>query len=294
MLCGLPGSGKSHEAEVLAKEHDAKICSSDKLRKELLGDVNDQRKNAQVFDILQQNIKWFLQHNRNVVFDATNINSARRRHFLKTALKAVPCEKIAIIMATPYQQCLANNQLRERQVPEEVIKRMYMNWQTPYYHEGFDDIQIVMWQLEDYVTPGKYLESVMNYEQNNSHHTHTLGEHLIQTALPFMEENLELFLAGALHDCGKPFTQTFCNNKGEPTTDAHYYQHANVGAYDSFFYTNQQTVDSLLISWLINNHMDPYQWDKTPKLSKKRKILWGDDLYKKLCLLHQADKNSHK
>lgn len=292
MLCGLPGSGKSHEAEILAKEHDATICSSDKLQKELLGDVDDQRKNAQIFDILQQNIRFYLQKNQNVIFDATNINSAHRRHFLKEVLKTTPCEKIAIIMATPYQQCLANNQLRERKVPEEVIKRMYMNWQTPYYFEGFDLIQIVLWD-GDYTTPGDYIRAVMNFDQQNSHHNETLGNHLITTAFHVNSGNKDLFLAAALHDCGKPFTKKFCNGKGEPTEDAHYYQHANVGAYDSFFYTSMLPADSLLVSWLINNHMDLYQCDENPRIADKRKRIWGDVLYEMVMKLHKADKDSH-
>lgn len=278
----------------MAREWEARICSSDKLREQLLGNVSDQTKNARVFDILQQNAKFYLSHGKNVVFDATNINSAHRRHFLKEILKTTPCEKIAIIMATPYQQCLANNQSRERKVPEDVIKRMYMNWQTPYYFEGFDLIQVVLWQQkEEYMAPWQFIKSVKGYDQHNSHHTDTLDDHLINTALRLYNESDELFLAAILHDCGKPFTQKFCNGKGEPTEDAHYYQHANVGAYDSFFYTSDIPVDSVLVSWLINNHMDPYQWDRIPRIEVKRKRIWGEELYEMITKLHDADKNSH-
>ena len=82
--------------------------------------------------------------------------------------------------------------------------------------------------------------------------------------------------------------------KGNSTEDAHYFQHANVGAYDSFFYmSNIKRVDSLLTSWLIEKHMEMYQCDKDKSLANKRKALWGDEFYGLVEQLHQADKEAH-
>lgn len=293
MLCGLPGSGKSYEADIIAEEHEAVIHSSDDLRAKLLGDVNNQKKNADIFSILHKNIKEDLQAGKNIIYDATNINSKRRKHFNQNILKDITCQKIAIIMATPYQQCLANNSNRERQVPEKVIKRMYMNWQTPYYYEGFDIIQIVLWQ-DDYISPQKWLESVMSYDQKNHHHSLTLGQHSAKAYETIRSNCDELYYAAMLHDCGKPFTQVFLDSKGNTSEDAHYFQHANVGAYDSFFYmSNIKRVDSLLTSWLIEKHMEMYQCDKDKSLANKRKALWGDEFYGLVEQLHQADREAH-
>ena len=41
ILCGLVASGKSTKAKELAKEYNATIYSSDALREEMFGDVND-------------------------------------------------------------------------------------------------------------------------------------------------------------------------------------------------------------------------------------------------------------
>ena len=41
MMCGLVASGKSTKAKELAKEYNATIYSSDALREEMFGDVND-------------------------------------------------------------------------------------------------------------------------------------------------------------------------------------------------------------------------------------------------------------
>ena len=56
MLVGIPGSGKSTWAENNKDIVNEVIQSSDELRKEL-GDINDQSKNEEVFNILHKRIK---------------------------------------------------------------------------------------------------------------------------------------------------------------------------------------------------------------------------------------------
>lgn len=53
MLVGLPASGKSTYAKKLSKKENAIILSSDELRKELFGNINNQNHNAEVFKELQ-------------------------------------------------------------------------------------------------------------------------------------------------------------------------------------------------------------------------------------------------
>lgn len=85
MMVGLPGSGKSTYAKELADEMRAIICSSDAIREELCGDENSQDKNEDVFKILHSRIKECLRKGVNVIYDATNINSKRRRAFCLTS-----------------------------------------------------------------------------------------------------------------------------------------------------------------------------------------------------------------
>ena len=54
---GLPGSGKSH----WASEQDAKVVSSDAIREELFGDVNDQNHNNEVFNEVHNRIQISLR-----------------------------------------------------------------------------------------------------------------------------------------------------------------------------------------------------------------------------------------
>lgn len=298
MLVGLPCSGKSTISKELAEKYDATIFSSDELRVEMFGNVNDQDHNQELFVELHKRIKNCLRDGKSAVYDATNLNYKKRMAFL-AELKNIPCEKICVLMATPYEECLRRNSKRERKVPEYVIKRMYMSFDMPHTFEGYDEIEIV-YSTEasrTYRSPLAWSRSVRYYNQNNSHHALTLGEHC-EAALVYLCDNnndisATLKVATLLHDCGKCFCKTFKNSKGEITDQAHYYGHERVGSYDSLFYqTNGNPIDiAVLIRW----HMQPYFWEKdhNEKLHNKYRKLWGDSLYQDIMKLHEADKAAH-
>ena len=46
---------------------------------------------------------------------------------------------------------------------------------------------------------------------------------------------------------------------------------------------------------LIQWHMFPYFWEKdnNKKMEKKYRNLWGEELYRKIMLLHKADEAAH-
>lgn len=94
-MVGLPASGKSTYAKELSKNYNAIILSSDEIRKELCGDENSQDKNNEVFIVLHRRIKEYLKSGKNVVYDATNVNSKRRKAFLDE-LKNISCKKLVL------------------------------------------------------------------------------------------------------------------------------------------------------------------------------------------------------
>ena len=297
-MCGLPASGKSTKAVELAKEYNANIHSSDEIRKELSGNANNQDINELVFSTLHNRIKEDLKHEKSCIYDATNIHYKRRAAFLRE-LNKIPCEKICVLMATPFEKCLENNTKREREVPIEVIERMYMNFDVPYYYEGWNDIQI------EYINNSRgcygdafcWVDNVMEYNQDNKHHALTLGEHC-KKAYDYINNSLEynsviynsVILAGLLHDCGKPYCKTFINSKCEVTEQAHYYNHEKVGAYKSLFYNIPY---ALRVAILIRWHMQLHFIKHNEKAINKYKKLWGEDLYNNLVLLHEADLYAH-
>ena len=293
MMVGLVASGKSYRAQELAKEYNAEIFSSDELRIELFGDVNHQADNNKLFIELHRRIKDCLKSGKSAIFDATNLSYKRRMAFL-SELKNIPCEKICVLMATPYEECLKRNAERDRKVPEEVIKRMYMNVSIPYWYEGWDDIQIIYstGSKNSYGDVCDWIKSVEDYDQKNSHHTLTLGEHCAQTFLNIKDSKNFWDLGGAalIHDCGKLKTATFINSKGEKTEECHYYSHQFCGSYDSLFFSGVD--DHLYVAALILWHMQPY-FNKEEKTKEKYRKLWGEELYNDLMLLHSADQNSH-
>lgn len=303
MMCGLPASGKSTYAQKLAKEQNANIHSSDEIRKELSGDINNQDINKLVFKTLHNRVKEDLRNGKNCIYDATNISYKRRMAFLQE-LNKIPCEKICVLVAATYKDCLDRNAQRERNVPEEVIKRMYMNFNTPYYYEGWDDI-VIKYTSDKYtsfgnaISPITWVNLMKNYNQYNPHHHLTLGEHCEKTDRYVQERcpsnaphDIVMRTAAALHDCGKPFCQVFHDSKGISTEIAHYYNHQFAGAYGSLFFNYAPYVSALEVSIRIMWHMQLY-FIKEEKTLNKYKRLWGDELYNDLLLLHEADKAAH-
>ena len=79
MLVGLPGSGKSTWAE----KQNMDIFSSDAIREELYGDASIQGDNNLIFDLLHSRIIENLKSGKDSIFDATNLSSKKRRHFMR-------------------------------------------------------------------------------------------------------------------------------------------------------------------------------------------------------------------
>lgn len=307
MLVGLPGSGKSTYAESLSKHY--KIHSSDALRETLFGDVNKNSKesNDKLFYELHKQIKSDLRKGKNVVYDATNLNRKRRMAFLRE-IKSINCYKKCVLVAAPYYVCLTHNQIRERHVPEEVIKRMYMNFQPPHKSEGWDNVDIVFsceeGDFSDYTLSVLYNHATgIDYmNQCNKHHKLTLGEHCKKAAryiASHYPKNRHLYIAALLHDEGKIFTRTEVNSKGIKDGNCHYYQHNCVGAYDSIFYTynlysyGEYNSDLAMdIATIIYFHMSPYN-DWNFKTEEKMKQQLGEKLFNEIIALHEADKFAH-
>lgn len=288
MMCGVPGSGKSSKAQqIKANFPNTIIVSPDDIRGELYGDVNDQEHNTEVFDVVKQRVRDGLKNNHDVILDATNVNSKRRKAFL-WSLEDISCHKRAVIMATPIEICLRRNWCRQRKIPDEVIFRMYRSWQTPASWEGWDDIEIVTYKdnqfksdLMDY-----YLAAFtyFNYDQNNPWHSQTLGKHILSVGDYVLNHggSYDVITAALYHDIGKPFCRTTDENG-----ISHYYGHENVGAYDMLVRGN-----NLNVSLLVNYHMYPLHWennDYPERVHDKYRKLWGDDFYNDIMLLHEAD-----
>lgn len=296
MVVGLPGSGKSTAASELSNSENAVIHSSDSLREELFGNVNENERNEELFRELHIRIMNDLVNGNSIIYDATNVGYKRRKAVLDQ-YKKVNCEKICYLIATPFDLCMLQNSKRERNVAGHVLKKMYKNFFAPQDYEGWDKIKI-LWNFDETMFDlGELMTRLSQIAQDNPHHTLTIGEHCIKCEeyIHTVSENILLQKAGLLHDIGKEFTKEFRNTKGEETEIAHFYNHQSVSAYDALFYLKalgDYSDDQILkICNYIQWHMQPYNI-KTGKAKKKFINLVGEAVYNDLLLLNEGDINA--
>ena len=295
MMVGLPGSGKSTLAEKIAKkDNNTIVLSSDALREELCGNIDDQTKNRDVFEVMNERTIDNLKAGKSVVYDATNVHSKGRVSLLKKIKDSgAECTKVCRIVPEKYGICIKRNAERERHVPNEIINRMRCSFETPYYFEGWDRIEgTTEWDHVHNICISTWMVIADEFEQDNPHHDKTLGGHSFEVVKILKNRGIEdedLLNAALLHDIGKLFTRKHLNRKGEGTKEAHYYGHENVGAYEILF-TN---VDNpLYVSLLVNLHMRPMNF-KNEETINKYKSYWGEKIFSDVMTLYEADREAH-
>ena len=316
LLCGLPGVGKSAAAErFISNDDNAVWLSSDALREEMWGDVNEQKNAPAIFTEMNKRAAAALNERKTVIYDATNLRADKRKATLQEITRAVKpnCSDFqawCYIVVCSITECKKRQFYRDRVVPDEVIDRMVCNFQIPWYNEGWDYIGI----LETGPTQdlsGEHRRALETLH-DNPHHTMSIGAHCRATCAEMrklLHEHKEfsvyadiLIEAAYQHDIGKCRTKSFVNSKGITTDVAHYYNHENVGAFlwlSSYQSSNWNLSDRLAIGLLIQWHMQPYfLYDKNGDYRANFKK-WCDKkgfdtmFYESICLLHEADKAAH-
>ncbi len=309
MLIGLPGCGKSTYAKELEKD-GYNIHSSDVIRfKSNSPDINSPADNQRVFQTLHKQIKEDLKNGINCVYDATNMGRKQRKAFLDE-LKNISCEKTAVLFVTPVEVCKERNAGREgmAKVPDYVYDNMLKQFNVPdVSYEGFDNIKVRTYDEKFYLPDYDDLD---DFKQENPHHLETLGKHMKDTADCVLKNPLYttlsdtdrklLYAAARYHDIGKIYTKGFVNSKGEPTKEAHYYGHDNVGAY-MFLLMKMNALKNLdqgkvlRAANLINWHMTPHTvWKQSQKRFKNDRNLLDKDFVTMIDILYEADKEASK
>lgn len=328
MLVGIAGSGKSTVSkELMEGRDDIVYLSSDEIREELLGDVNRQDANTDVFVEMEKRTKQALKDGRHVIYDATNINRKRRKGLLQQLPKNV--EKIAIYMAVPFKTVIEQNESRDRVVPQEALDRMYKNMQIPVYTEGWNKIVFeydnetiesdIPKQFTDAIRAGvlfgregynlmEFLASyfdeffkIYDLSQDSKYHSFSVSRHIYYVYRHVLENyqaendlDMEVMLWTALlHDTGKGFCKSFLNRKGEETRYANFIGHEHVGSQLAVNFLKRLYFEDEFIhkvATLIQFHM--YLLDAN---ASKEKLLErvGEEMYKKLEFLRDADTLAH-
>lgn len=128
-MVGVPGAGKTTVAKGLV-ERGYKNLNADAIRQELWGDSGDQRDPAKVFELFYQRLEEALKDGLDIVIDNTNINSRHRDPILQRAKDAGYIDVQLWVLDVPLDVCLAQNKMRERSVPEDIVTNYHKTLQT--------------------------------------------------------------------------------------------------------------------------------------------------------------------
>lgn len=320
MLVGLPASGKSTLAEKLSKEENAVILSSDEIRKELLNDVNSQDHNVQVFEVMNSRTKELLLKGKNVIYDATNINRKRRMHLINHEIKAD--EKVVYYLNEHVISTYFRDEDRARTVGREVINKMYKTMQIPVENEGWDKVIYTSysnqrnWKFKNEIATiitsdikhddlfeklSNYISefrNITNLPQDSAYHSFSVSRHTYYVYKQIFDnyheqDRLMMLWTSLFHDLGKAFCKSFVNYKGEETKYANFIGHEYVSSQLAAVYLDLFGYDIDFIkqvTTLIQFHMYPMKASEK-KMNEVNKLI-GDDLYRKLMILHDADTNA--
>lgn len=302
IMIGLPASGKS---TYCSEWHNNGwiINSSDAIREEFYGSEDVQSHNDIIFNTMLRRTLAALAAGVDCIYDATNLVAKRRANLIKEIRRHYPDTHIeAIVMATPYFECLKRNLARERHVPAYVIQSMMKRFEMPAEWEGFDEIRVYGNEKPNNVNIANELIKIaerMNHDNHN--HSLTVGHHMqkayaLYTTESIHNSNYSVGQAILFHDIGKIYCKSFTNFHGDPTDEAHFYNHENVSAYlylSLLAISNINGIlrpcDKLAIN-LIQHHMDYFKGEKY--LDKVREH-YGDDFMEKLAIVHKYDMASH-
>ena len=312
LMVGLAGSGKStiaKEIEYAIRMSSPKydeygradkvvLISSDDIREEILGDVNDQTQNDKVFSHIHKLIKQAVRDYNHIIVDATNLTIKNRRALLNCLDDKKDYHKIAYIVNTSIEKCKENNSKRDRKVPEYVIDNQAKKFEIPFANEGFNSIFLHHFPayncgaLKEEVLLNNITSLMDGFNQKNHHHIYDLGTHCrkLHEELSKRTDDKILLCSALVHDIGKLYTGA---PKEDGSGEYSYKQHNNFGAY--YLITNLEKIESnrldeiLELLFYVNYHMHPF-FVQSGKSEKKWKDIFGEEKYNKLFLFNECDK----
>jgi predicted kinase len=143
LLIGLPGSGKSTLAKQLLIEcPQIQLISTDAIRGQLFGSETIQGPWLLIWRELERQLQQAITTDQGVILDATNAQRKNRREVITLARNCGFTQITGVWLRTPVWLCLTRNQKRIRQVPEDIILRMYRQLRDapPSLEEGIDEL----------------------------------------------------------------------------------------------------------------------------------------------------------
>jgi predicted kinase len=118
------------------------LIATDAIRGQLFGSEAIQGSWLLIWQELERQFQQAITADQGVIFDATNAQRRNRREVINLARDCGFSQITAVWVRTPIWLCLARNQRRIRQVPKDIIFRMYRQLRDapPSLEEGINDL----------------------------------------------------------------------------------------------------------------------------------------------------------
>jgi len=152
LVCGLPGSGKSHFSATYFNRNGRKRINRKELRRllyEMTSFGNQWREDyfsdhdeMLVKHVERKIIEHLLQNKSPVLVDNTSVTADSREYYL-TVARQMHRTIGAIFLNLPLKKCLERNRSRQDQMSEGIITNLYASMELPDRSEGFKEILIL-------------------------------------------------------------------------------------------------------------------------------------------------------
>jgi predicted kinase len=152
LVCGLPGSGKSHFARTHFMQSGRKRVNRKEIRRLLwemthFGEQWSEKEFAASDEFLVKHverkiIEHLLQTKQKLLVDNMSISEESRKQYITIAHQAGRSIG-AIFLDTPVIRCMERNRGRADSIPERVISNLAAEKQLPEIAEGYREVLVV-------------------------------------------------------------------------------------------------------------------------------------------------------
>lgn len=133
VLCAPAGAGKTTLSKQLVEDNNAILHCFDEYPGALRPHTT-----KMALDSMLNNIAEDIKKS-NVVVDNLNVKVESREEILK-AIEGIECKKVLVVVRTSLEECLERNRKRNRQIPDQIVRFIYRDFQEPTLEEGWDEI----------------------------------------------------------------------------------------------------------------------------------------------------------
>jgi predicted kinase len=137
---GVPGSGKTTFLKHLAADYGLVYINKDEIREKMLGDVNDQSRNREVWAESERQITEALAAGKNVALDATYAERWKRERLIASLRERGAGRVVGLYFDIPFERAQKQNLERERVVSDTNMEwfRNQLAMEPPELAEGYD------------------------------------------------------------------------------------------------------------------------------------------------------------